>query len=157
MKTVKIGFTKHPIIRCMTRAEVDISSDSVQCIEEANGRIAAYFFRAGDKFSDIGETAKEAAEKVALQVQQYDEDCRIVSVEIDGFMYPVRPRRTLMDNDSGIEKGAPIGIVHWWLKGTIDDTYYKCDIHFPDDNFSAFTIEGIGKTLAKALEDISNY
>lgn len=77
---------------------------------------------------------------------------QIIEVVINGVVHPVRSRKDLLDAH-GVESFAPVGTVHWWVKGDDDHPYYKCDIHFHtgDDTYS---VEGLGDTLAEALEDL---
>lgn len=82
----------------------------------------------------------------------------INEITINGVVHPVRSRKDLYDVARDKESFAPVGTVHWWVKGDDDHPYYKCDIHFQceDDPSDTYSVEGLGDSLAQALEDLKS-
>jgi hypothetical protein len=151
MKSIKISGMSHPIVLIDSVEALDRNSADVQCVlYKETGNICAYFYHGADYYSAWGKTSMQAAEQILGKIRRYQEDCKTVSVTIDDEEYPVKSRSVLWDRETQSERDAPIGVVHWWLKGADGEEYYKCDIHFPEGG----TFEGIGKTLDEALADL---
>lgn len=153
MQTIKIGGMKYPIVLVDSIADLDPEAIAIQCVAGIGEGMTAYFYRERIPFSAWDDTSMHAAEKVAFKIRRYEEDCKIFSVTIGSVNYPVRSRNTLWDETSKSERDAPIGMVHWWLKGFDGEEQYKCDIHFAEGD-SSYSIEGVGKTLHEALENL---
>ena len=151
MRSIKISGVFHPIMLIDSVDDVDRNSADVQCVlYEETGNICAYFYHDAEYYSAWGKTSMQAAENIVVKISRYQEDCKTVSVTIDNTEYPVRSRSVLWDREAQSERDAPIGVVHWWLKGADGEEDYKCDIHFTEGG----TFEGIGKTLDEALADL---
>jgi hypothetical protein len=159
MKNVKIGQIKYPIIHVGSMSDVDKeNSELIQCAESGKGKIWAHFYWEGREFAAPGASSKEAADLIAAQVSRYIADCKITAVNVGSTEYPVRSRDVLWNSDTKIEEDAPLGVVHWWVKGIEameGEHHYKCDIHFPEENEFATYGVGIGPTLQAALEDLA--
>lgn len=151
MKSIKISGMSHPIVLIDSVDALDRHSTDVQCVvHEKTGNICAHFYHNAEYFSAWGSTSVQAAEKLVAQILRYQEDCKTVSVTIDGEDYPVKSRNVLWDHEAQSERDAPLGVVHWWLKGYEGDETYKCDIHFPEGG----SFEGTGPTLSEALANL---
>jgi hypothetical protein len=156
VQTINIGGMNYPIVQVESTSALDPEATAVQCVAGTGKGMTAFFYREGTRFSAWGETLLQAAETLALKISRYEEDCKTTSVSIGGVDYPVRSRSSLWNQVTQSEAYAPMGTVHWWIKGTDDEGYYKCDIHFAEGADSSYSREGIGKTLTEALEDLVN-
>lgn len=154
MDTIRIDGIKHSIVMVDSAAALDPEALAIQCVAGSGEGMTAYFYRNGSLFSAWGDTSMHASERLALKIKRHDEDSKITHVSIGGVEYAVRSRNSLWNPTTQSESYAPIGTVHWWLKGADGDEYYKCDIHFAEASDSSYSMEGVGKSLAEALQDL---
>jgi hypothetical protein len=154
VQTIRIDGMKHPIVLVDSAAALDPESLAIQCVAGPGEGMTAYFYRNGSLFSAWDDTSMHASERVAFKIRRFDEDSKITHVTIGGVEYPVRSRSSLWNPATQSESYAPIGTVHWWLKGVDGEEYYKCDIHFAEGDDSSYSMEGIGKSLNEALQDL---
>lgn len=154
MKSCKVGSVTYPIILVDSIGALDQQANTIQCIAGKNSGFSAYLFQSGSRFNAWAETATKAADLLATKIKRHEEDCRTVSIEIGERNFPVKSRSSLWDDSLKVEREAPLGVVHWWIKGADGDEYYKCDIHFLDDDGSSYSFEGVGASLNEALNDL---
>jgi hypothetical protein len=164
MKPVKIGSLFLPVQVVSERAAMSREGDSIQyCQQNEHLFYAQAHYQNKYLFNAHATSAEEAVEKTAQRITQFIKDVKITDITINGVSHPVRSRKDLYDPVLDVESGAPIGTVHWWVKGEDDRPYYKCDVHFlsvdegmcinPLEPYT-YSVEGMGDTLEAALEDL---
>lgn len=129
---------------CATRKNV------VLYWETTRGFRARLNLDCGISFYANGGSADLTLKRMLRDVDFHFEARTMSAIFVGKIAYPIVDRRYLYDYENHVERHAPDGIIHWWVKGDDEHHWFKCDIHLPEAS-----LEGLGDTLLEAVMSLS--